>query len=559
MRTSASITLAALALSCGAPSFPAARFANAPPTTVVDDRLDVPTAPSYRLFLPDVYFYDGSFHRLVTRALELPRPRRARGVNALDQVPDSTWFTNRIGVRDLAPAEIEAGPLTADSPERHLPWTVKSTKVGGTSFGLIVTDAQHIKYLVKFDGLADPPELETGTHVIVNRILWACGYNVAEDQIVYLRASDLVVAPDAVVKDQNGAVVGPLDRRTLEEDLRERVHVDPDGRIRALASRWIEGKVLGGPPSEGVRDDDPNDRIPHEQRRDLRGAFSIFAWLDHVDIDEGNFLDSWVTDPADAHRHYVRHYAIDFGKSLGAMAAIGYDWRRGFLYVFDVPDIFLQLVTGGLLPRPWDDRSAPALRGVSNVFEADVFDPGGWVPQNPGWIAFADADRFDKFWGATIVRRFRRDQLEAAVRAARFTDPRAAAYVVDTLIARQRKTLAYWYARVAPLDGFAVDGDASPRLCFDDLAITDGLALAPVTHYAIERYDARGASLGAAAAIAATGGRTCTAPRALAGGGDGYTIVRIAIGRDELAGSTYVHVARDPGTGSPRVIGIWRP
>ena len=37
-------------------------------------------------------------------------PIRAVNVNTLDEVPDSSWFTNRIGVRDLPIAEITRGP-----------------------------------------------------------------------------------------------------------------------------------------------------------------------------------------------------------------------------------------------------------------------------------------------------------------------------------------------------------------------------------------------------------------------------------------------------------------
>jgi hypothetical protein len=43
----------------------------------------------------------------------------------------------------------------------------------------------------------------------------------------------------------------------------------------------------------------------------------MFAWLDHVDVKQHNSLDMWVTDPEEATRHYVKHYYIDFGKSLG--------------------------------------------------------------------------------------------------------------------------------------------------------------------------------------------------------------------------------------------------
>ena len=34
----------------------------------------------------------------------------AANVNALDEVPNSSWFTNRIGLGPLSPAELAAGP-----------------------------------------------------------------------------------------------------------------------------------------------------------------------------------------------------------------------------------------------------------------------------------------------------------------------------------------------------------------------------------------------------------------------------------------------------------------
>jgi hypothetical protein len=42
-------------------------------------------------------------------------------------------------------------------------------------------------------------------------------------------------------------------------------------------------------------------------------------------------------------------------------------------------------------------------------------------------------------------------------------------------------------------------------------------------------------------------------------GGGGYTILRIETERAGFRGTTFVHVARDPATGAPRVIGVWRP
>ena len=120
------IVLAALAAGC-APraALPGVRFANAPAVTSVDDRRDVPARPATRGFLRHLYHFDGSFYRLITRGLELPRPHRALGVNALDEVPDSTWFTNRIGTRNLTAQEVYAGPSMIGSPEPYKPWTIR--------------------------------------------------------------------------------------------------------------------------------------------------------------------------------------------------------------------------------------------------------------------------------------------------------------------------------------------------------------------------------------------------------------------------------------------------
>jgi hypothetical protein len=540
---------------CSSSTLPPARFANLPAVTVVDDRLDVPRPPKDRPFWPDTYHYDGVFHRRFVRAMELPRPRRALGVNALDEVPDSTWFTNRIGTHEMTPGDVRTGPLVVDSPELFRPWTIKSTKIGGTTPGFIVTDTRGIKYLLKFDGKG-VPEIETATHVIVNRLLWASGYNVPEDEIVYFRPADLLLTAESELKDMNG---GGDKRKLVQADVDKvftQIDREADGRIRGLMSRWLPGKAIGGHAAEGTRDDDPNDRIPHELRRDLRGAYPIFAWVDHVDVQEGNFIDSWLADPKDPKRHYVKHYMIDFGKSLGAMAALQFDLRRGHTYVLDLTDIFETLATFGLVTRDWEHRSAPKLRGVA-LFEAKTFEPGSWHPDTPAYVPFLNADRFDKFWGAKIVARFTRAQIHAAVEAARLTDPAAVEYITDTLVTRQQLTASFWFARVNPLDGFTIANDV---LCFDDLAIVHiAGATAATTRYEIATVDHDGRELGPAAAFpAASGGRTCT-PLQLATRDGNYTIVRIRTHRPDREGETDVHIARDPASHALRVIGIWRP
>src|SRR5687767_5692301 len=121
--------------------------------------------------------------------------------------------------------------------------------------------------------------------------------------------------------------------------------------------------------------------------------------------------------------------------------------------------------------------------------------------------------------------RLSRAHLQAAVEAGRFTDPRAAQYLVDTLVERQRVTARYWFSQVAPLDNFTIERDA---LCFDDLVLAYELApVAGITQYSIRTTDRDGRAIGAGTLSPGLNGRTCTAPLALAAGGDGYTIVHI--------------------------------
>ena len=538
--------LLALAACATPPVVPPARFANAPAVTAVDDHRDVATKPEERIWFEKLYFYDGVFHRRITRAMELAPDRRALGVNALDEVPDSTWFTNRTG-------DLTRGPATIDSPEQHKPWKIKSTKIGGSEIGFIIVDARGEKWLLKFDPEGFP-EQETATHVIAGRLLWAIGYHVTEDHIVYFKEDELVLPRDAKVKDELGSERA-LDRAELDRRLAMIEH-DPDGRIRAMTSRWLPGKAIGGHPAEGVRDGDPNDRIAHELRRDLRGMYAVFAWLAHDDIQESNFLDMWTPDPRDPTRHYIEHYVIDFGKALGVMESTSGDPRRSYEYVVDVVGITRSLVTAGTLQRSWEGREQPKLRGIG-LYSADNFDPGEWKPDFPAYTPLLTADRFDKFWASKLMMRLSRDDIRTIVGAGKLTDPRASDYLLDTLVARQRATAAYWFARVNPLDGFAMTGD---DLSFDDLMLRYDLGpRAADTQYTITAFDTGGHAIATRQVVrpdAAGHARVPYVPLATAR--DAYTILRIETARPGFTGTTFVHVARDPATGAVRVIGIWR-
>lgn len=547
----ATILLVLASCASATTTVPDVRFANAPPARVVNDRRNVPKPPEEVPFVRWLYHFDGQFHRRITRGLELPRPQRAQGINALDEVPDSTWFTNRIGVRPVSPEEIAAAPGGVGSPEPYTPWTIISTKVGGVTVGFIIKDSRGKKFLLKFDprGL---PEAETANQVIVGKLFWAFGLNVTEDYVVHVNKRDLVLAPDAVIKDQLGGE-RPLTQRELEARLAT-IDTESDGTLRALASAWLEGKPLGGHAPEGVRPDDPNDRIPHELRRDLRGLYALFAWLDHTDVHGANMLDMWVQDPADPKTHYVKHYWVDYGTALGFAAEKNHEPRVGYEWYLDEGEILNSLLSFGAYVRPWEDRADNPLRGVG-LYEIDLYDPGTWKASSPAYLPIYVSDRIDNFWASKIIMKFTRDHIRAAVDAGRLSDPRSAEWLTNAIIARQRKTARYWFERVNPLDEFTIDGDT---LCFKDLSIAYAFATAPSTSYRLERFDRAGKSLGPPGRFAANaGGVTCTQV-SLASTGDGYTIFRYTTERPGFTGSTQVHVARDPATGTPRVIGIYR-
>jgi hypothetical protein len=552
MTSCKSLVIATLLVACTSSTVPTVRFHNAPPVTVVDDRRDTPIEPANRPFNRSLYHMRGNVVRPIKRSLDVVRDRRALGVNALDEVPNSTWFTNRIGVREVTLDEMRDGPGAIGTPELHKPWTVVSTKVGGANIGFIIKDNRGQKFILKFDKVGHP-ETETAAGVITGRLLWAMGWNVPEEHIVYFKAGDLVLAKDAKVKDVFGHS-RKLDRTELESML-ARVDVAADGRIRSLASAFLDGKPLGGHLGDGTRKDDPNDRIPQELRRDLRGSYAMFSWLDHTDIKEDNTLDMLVKDPADPERRYVKHYQIDFGNALGTYPLASGNPRVGHAYVFDLGSALGSLASLGLYERSWEGRERPNLPGVG-LYDVERYDPGNWKANTASYLPMHTADRIDNFWGSKILMRFTRAQLRTAVLAGRLSDPRSVDYLTDMLVARQRATARYWFDRTAPLDRIEVEEITGGHVvCFDDLMLTYQLPTAP-TRYQTATFDRDGKPLAAHAAFTPMReGRTCTAPIEMTDG-DGYTIVEITTHRSGRALATHVHVARNQG--AARVIGIWR-
>lgn len=538
--------LCILVAACASPAVSALRFKVEPPVWRVADATPIPAAPRERVYNRTLYQTDSFVVRRLTRVLDVPEPVRAQDVNSLDEVPDSTWFTNRIGVRDMSVEEVRRGANLDPSPVLNLPWTIVSAKTGGLSVGFVFEDSKGDRYLLKFDE-GRRPEMETGAHVIGQRLLWAAGYNVPQDYLAFVRREDIVVSPKATAKNAVGEKQ-PLTVEMFDKALRP-MYRTPEGKFRVLASRYLPGKPIGPYAREGRREDDPNDRIDHENRRSVRGQVPLFAWINHTDLQEDNTLDVFVKD-------HVVHYLIDFGKAFGVMNNSN-DWKTvGYTNRLDLAMALRTLVTFGLWDRPWDNIFETGYRGIG-LFEAQHFDPAQWRINAPYW-PFDDADATDTYWGAKLAMRFTKEQITAAVEEAHFTDPRATAYMIETLLERQRRVGKYWLEQVSPLDRFTVEpeGDAA-RLCFDDLAKVYGLQPA-ASRYAVEVFDGAGKALASRAEIVPTAPHACTAAFTPGAGDARYTIVRLAVARNaRQLPPVMVHLARI-GAGPLAVIGIRR-
>ena len=533
---------------CGSPPAGTLRFKVEPPVWHVADAAPIPKAPEERVYNRTLYQTDSFVVRRLTRVLDVIEPLRAQDINSLDEVPDSTWFTNRIGLREMTAEELRRGANLDPSPAESLPWTITGAKTGGLSIGFEFEDAKGDKYLLKFDE-GSRPEMETGAHVIGQRLLWAAGYNVPQDYLAFIRREDIVVSPKATAKN----ALGKKQKLTVEQldKALERMYRTPDGKFRVLASRYLPGKPVGPYSREGRRGDDPNDRIDHEKRRSVRGEVPLFAWINHTDIQEDNTLDVFIKD-------HVVHYLIDFGKAFGVMNNSN-NWKTvGYTNRLDLSIALRTLFTFGLWDRPWDNIDDKGIKGIG-LFEADHFDPGTWRINAPYW-PFDEADATDTYWGAKIAMRFTKEQITAAVGEAHFSDPRAAPYMIATLLERQRRVGRYWLDQVSPLDRFTIEpvGDRA-RLCFDDLARTYGLQAA-TSRYSAEVFDAAGAVLVPRVSLApsATGGHICTDAVPLGGDAAHYTIVKLAVSRNARGlPPVSVHLARTK-TGALDVIGIRR-
>ena len=397
---------------------------------------------------------------------------RAKNVNTIDEVPDSSWFTNRIVARPLGLDEVSRGPLTDSGPAPGT-WSVTSPKLVGFAPGFTMVDAAGTLWFVSFDA-AGHPEAATGAIAVANKIFWALGSWQVDNYLINIDRRTLAVSETATYTPPSGRK-----RKMRSSDMDEvfrRAHEGPGGRYRAIASRAVPGRPVGGFRYHGTRPDDPNDVVPHEHRRELRALKVFGAWTNLVDMKAGNTLDTVVEENG---RHIVRHYLQDVGSTFGTGANGPREYDEGWELLFDRELVRKRFARMGFVFEPWQTARYEDHPAIGR-FEGDVFEPEGWRPRVPT-AAFLRARADDNFWAARRVAAFTDDMIRAAVATGAYSDPDAAKLLTDVLIARRNKIAAAYLPAVNPLVNFSLS--TAGVLSFHNAAVDAGVAKAPAGGY----------------------------------------------------------------------------
>jgi hypothetical protein len=420
---------------------------------------------------------------------------QAENVNTLGEVPDSSWFTNRLGRVEMTDEEVVRGPNKAVGP--LMPWLIVGAKTEGVTPGFTVKDQRGDIYYVKFDPRRYP-QLSTSAEMISTKFFYAFGYNVPENYLRFIRRQDVLLSPheglcsaECLLKEHLHKVAVFVDEEGKERPLTEK-DIDnlfeslarlPDGTVPAVASFRLEGKPLGPFKYLGTREDDSNDIFPHENRRELRGLRVFSAWLNHDDSRSINSLDMYIGEPG---RGYVRHHLIDFGSTLGSGSVKPQGKRAGNEYMFEGTPILKAGLSLGIWDRHWRHIPYPDYPSVGR-FEADHFQAHLWKPEYPN-PAFERMQPQDASWAARILARVTDKMIRAVVLSGQIANPEASEYLIQTLIKRRDNTLHHYLGVLNPIDQFKLERNPS-KLSFSNLGEKVGLGADSTYEYRWFRFD----------------------------------------------------------------------
>jgi len=444
-----------------------------------------------------------------------PTGVRAMNINTIDEVPDSNWFTNRIGTKTPTIDELVRGPILGAPPDPSK-WVVIREKQAGVHPGVTAKDAKGETWFLEFD---PPyyPEGATAAVVMATKFFHALGYNQVESFLTTFDPKRMEIDPKATVRRPSGKRT-PFTRDDLSAVL-ENVARKPDGTFRVVAGRLIPGKILGNYRYEGMRPDDPNDVVPHEHRRELRALRVFGAWTNLTDLKAGNTVDSLVTENG---RSIVKHYLQDVGSTFGMCNDL-HEWDLSWEHFYQRDSTLKRLFSFGFALSPWQTVHYVEKPSIGK-FEGDRFNPREWRPQTPT-TAYMELRDDDAFWAARRVAAFTDEMIRAIIHTGEYSDGSAEKALGDIMIKRREKILQTYLTAVNPIVTPRLDGN---QLTFDNAAVAAGVAKAPATYIAswLQFDNATGETRPLSETRSAT--TTVQAPRGLPTSADSFVAVDIS-------------------------------
>jgi len=410
-------------------------------------------------------------YNLVARRDYKPSGLRARNLNTIDEVPDSSWFTNRVGARRLTVDELVRGPIVGAPPDPSR-WVIFREKTSGAHPGVTARDAKGETWFLEFD---PPyyPEAATGAVVVATKFFWALGYNQVESFLTTFDPKNVTFDPKATLRRPNGKRT-PFTHDDLDAIL-EKVARRADGTYRVVAGRLLPGKVLGNFRYEGTRPDDPNDVVPHEHRRELRALRVFGAWTNLTDLKSANTIDTLEQENG---RTIVKHWLQDVGSTFG-MNNDFHEWDLSWEHFFETGTTMKRLVSFGFALSPWQTVNYTEAPSIGK-FEGQRFDPRTWRPQTPT-TAYLELRDDDAFWAAQRVGAFNDEMIRAIVHTGEFSDAANEKALADIIIQRRDKILRTYLPAVNPIVSPRLDGG---KLTFDNAAVMARVAESPQTYRA---------------------------------------------------------------------------
>ena len=446
----------------------------------------------YREFFENIFYKQfAKFLRMDRLAGEITK-HPALDVNVYYEVPDSGFFVNRQGKQPLSQSELVRGSAKGSGPNPAGPWTVIKGKMEGVSIGLFIEDDKGDRYLLKFDP-KDYPEMTTSAEIIAHKFFHAFGYHIAEYYLVEFKPEILNADPKATYYNDDG-FQKPLTQDALDAFI-DRMPKMKGGLIRTSASKLLKN-VQGHMLFEDRKPGDPEDLVPHEARRSIRGMRVFGSWMNHYDLREGNTLDVIEEENGNA---FVKHYLIDFGATLGSASFRPKVPVAGHEHIVDWYEVGKTAPTLKVVEKPWEKKWDTLHRQIASpaigYFDNLQFDPGDWKTQLP-YEVFSRLTISDAFWAAKIIMSFSNEDIDAIVASAKFSDPEDTKTMASILAARRNLIGAYWFSRSTPLDKIELSeaGNQAYQIKFEDLNVKHHLVAEndPVYQFKAEFLSANG-------------------------------------------------------------------